>query len=67
MNKLMMGVQRFLHDEEGTEVVEWALVAGLIVAIGAVLFGSVKTELVGAAGDGSGGVMGRIADKLAGN
>lgn len=38
MNKLMMGVQRFLKDEEGTEVVEWALVGGLIVAVGATIF-----------------------------
>jgi len=38
MNKLMMGVQRFLKEEEGTEVVEWALVAGLIVAVGATVF-----------------------------
>lgn len=38
MNKLMMGVQRFLREEEGTEVVEWALVGGLIVAVGATIF-----------------------------
>jgi len=45
MNKLMMGVQRFLKDEEGTEVVEWALVAGLIVAVGGAIF----TEIGGKA------------------
>lgn len=39
MSKLMMGVQRFLREEEGTEVVEWALVGGLIVAVGAAIFG----------------------------
>lgn len=38
MSKLMMGVERFLREEEGTEVVEWALVGGLIVAVGATLF-----------------------------
>ncbi|SFH38793.1 Flp family type IVb pilin [Modicisalibacter xianhensis] len=41
MNKLMMGVKKFLRDEEGTEVVEWALVAGLIVAVGAGIFWSI--------------------------
>lgn len=41
MNKLMMGVQRFLREEEGTEVVEWALVAGLIVAVGATIFATI--------------------------
>ncbi|MBZ9539054.1 Flp family type IVb pilin [Modicisalibacter tunisiensis] len=44
MNKLMMGVQRFLKDEEGTEVVEWALVAGLIVAVGAAVFTGIGTQ-----------------------
>ena len=44
MNKLMMGVQRFLREEEGTEVVEWALVAGLVVAVGAVVFTSIGTQ-----------------------
>ena len=44
MNKLMMGVQRFLREEEGTEVVEWALVAGLVVAVGAVVFTSIGTK-----------------------
>ena len=44
MNKLMMGVQRFLREEEGTEVVEWALVGGLIVAVGAVVFSEIGTK-----------------------
>ncbi|WP_290652972.1 hypothetical protein [Aquisalimonas sp.] len=37
-HKLLVGMQRFLREEEGTEVVEWALVAGLIVAVGAGIF-----------------------------
>ncbi|SFR77932.1 Flp pilus assembly protein, pilin Flp [Marinobacter daqiaonensis] len=49
MNKFMAGVERFVREEEGTEVVEWALVAGLIVAVGATIFatmgGHVKTLL----------------------
>lgn len=35
MNKF---VERFLREEEGTEVVEWALVAGLIIAAAAGLY-----------------------------
>lgn len=44
MNKFMAGVKRFVREEEGTEVVEWALVAGLIVAVGAAVFTSIGTE-----------------------
>lgn len=47
MNKLMMGVQRFLREEEGTEVVEWALVGGLIVAVGAVIFSTIGEKAAG--------------------
>lgn len=60
MSKLMQGVVRFWREEEGTEVVEWALVGGLIVAVGAAIFvaiggfaadllGRVETELEAAA------------------
>ncbi|MCE9680770.1 Flp family type IVb pilin [Halomonas alkalisoli] len=49
MSKLMQGIERFWKEEEGTEVVEWALVCGLIVAVGATIFiaigGEVKTIL----------------------
>ncbi len=49
MNKLMQGIERFWREEEGTEVVEWALVAGLIIAVGAGIFatigGHVQTHL----------------------
>lgn len=38
MEKFMDGVRRFLSEEEGSEVVEWALVAGLVVAVGAAIF-----------------------------
>ena len=44
MSKLMMGVERFLREEEGTEVVEWALVGGLIVAVGAAIFVTIGGE-----------------------
>ncbi|MCW8193482.1 hypothetical protein F6455_01615 [Proteobacteria bacterium 005FR1] len=35
MEKFIAGIERFWREEEGSEVVEWALVAGLIVAVGA--------------------------------
>ncbi len=54
MNKLMQGIERFVREEEGTEVVEWALVAGLIIAVGATIFatigGHVETHLNALAG-----------------
>jgi pilus assembly protein Flp/PilA len=31
MKTLMQWVRRFVREEEGTEVVEWTLVAGLVV------------------------------------
>ncbi|WP_189466446.1 Flp family type IVb pilin [Litchfieldella qijiaojingensis] len=54
MNKLMKGIERFLREEEGTEVVEWALVGGLIVAVGAAIFvaiGDNVAELLGGVND----------------
>lgn len=45
MSKLMMGVERFLREEEGTEVVEWALVGGLIVAVGGAIFAAIGTRV----------------------
>jgi|GEM_PF-355232 len=46
MNKLMQGIERFWKEEEGTEVVEWALVGGLIVAVGAAIFTLIGDEVV---------------------
>jgi len=45
MNKLMQGIERFWKEEEGTEVVEWALVASLIVAIGAGMFATLGGDI----------------------
>jgi pilus assembly protein Flp/PilA len=47
MNKLMQGIERFWKEEEGTEVVEWALVAGLIVAVGAAIFATIGGQVEG--------------------
>ncbi|WP_152206445.1 Flp family type IVb pilin [Marinobacter changyiensis] len=44
MNKFMASVKRFVREEEGTEVVEWALVAGLVVAVGALIFTEIGTQ-----------------------
>jgi len=40
----MEWIKKFFKEEEGTEVVEWALVGGLIVAVGAALFLAIGTE-----------------------
>jgi len=34
----MEWIKKFFKEEEGTEVVEWALAGGLIVAVGAAIF-----------------------------
>ncbi len=46
MKKLNHELTRFLREEEGTEVVEWALVAGLIVAVGATIFATIGGHVV---------------------
>jgi pilus assembly protein Flp/PilA len=38
MMSLIYQVLQFLRDEEGSELVEWALVAGLIIVVGAGAF-----------------------------
>lgn len=45
MNKLMQGIQTFWKEEEGTEVVEWALVCGLLVAAGALLYVAIGDQV----------------------
>jgi pilus assembly protein Flp/PilA len=46
---MMNAIQRFVRDENGLETVEWAIVGGLVVAVGAIVFtligGDVKTSL----------------------
>ena len=44
-NALTDGLKRFLSDEEGTETVEWALVAGLLVAGAAIVFGLIGDDV----------------------
>ena len=46
MNKaLIAGLKRFWREEEGTEVVEWALVAGLLVAAGAGVWATIGGQV----------------------
>ena len=60
MQGLVVAAKRFLRDERGTEIVEWAIVGGLVVAVGAAVFvtigsdagialGKVKTQVTAAA------------------
>ena len=43
--KRMEKIWRFLKDEEGTELVEWGLVAALLVAVGASVFTSIGQQV----------------------
>jgi len=46
---MLNAIKRFVRDESGLETVEWAIVGGLVVAVGAIIFtligGDVKTSL----------------------
>ncbi len=35
---MLNAISRFVRDENGLETVEWAIVGGLVVAVGAALF-----------------------------
>ena len=46
---MLNAIKRFVRDESGLETVEWAIVGGLVVAVGAIVFtligSDVKTSL----------------------
>ena len=46
---MVNAIKRFVCDESGLETVEWAIVGGLVVAVGAIVFtligSDVKTSL----------------------
>ena len=44
MQRLVVAAKRFLRDEQGTEIVEWAIVGGLVVAVGAAVFVTIGTD-----------------------
>ena len=44
-------VVRFLHEKEGTEMVEWGVIAGMVVVLTAGLFLAIGTDLNNIFGD----------------
>ena len=46
---MLNAIKRFVREDSGLETVEWAIVGGLVVAVGAIVFtligGDVKTSL----------------------
>jgi Flp pilus assembly pilin Flp len=47
MSKICALIRRLLHDESGGEVLEYALVAGLIVVTAIAVIGTVGTKVLG--------------------
>ena len=45
MSKFVNAIVNFVRAEEGTEMVEWGLIAGLIIVIAAVIFAAIGTDL----------------------
>lgn len=63
MNKFIEAAKSFVRREDGTEIVEWAIVGGLVVAAGATVFvliggdagsalGTLRTHTQAASGGG---------------
>jgi len=46
MKKLFAGIGKLLRDEQGGEVLEYALIAGLIVVAAIAIIGAVGTKVV---------------------
>ena len=42
---MLNAIKRFIRDESGLETVEWAIVGGVIVAVGAVLFVTIGVDV----------------------
>ena len=38
-------IVRFLREEEGTELVEWGLIAGIIIAFSVAVFAAIATDV----------------------
>ena len=41
---MLDAVKRFMNADDGLEVVEWAIVGGLVVAVGAVIFALIGAD-----------------------
>ena len=42
---MVNSIKRFVRDESGLETVEWAIVGGLVVAVGAIVFTLIGTDV----------------------
>jgi Flp pilus assembly pilin Flp len=42
---MLNAIKRFVRDESGLETVEWAIVGGLVVAVGAIVFTLIGTNV----------------------
>ena len=43
---MLNSIKLFIQDESGLETVEWAIVGGVIVAVGAALFVSIGADVL---------------------
>ena len=43
---MLSSIKRFMLDESGLETVEWAIVGGVIVAVGAALFITIGQDVL---------------------
>ncbi len=42
---MISSIKRFMQDDSGLETVEWAIVGGIVVAVGAALFGTIGADV----------------------
>jgi Flp pilus assembly pilin Flp len=42
---MLNAIRRFVRDDSGLETVEWAIVGGLVVAVGAIIFTTIGTDV----------------------
>ena len=42
---MLSSIKRFMQDESGLETVEWAIVGGIVVAVGAALFTTIGADV----------------------
>lgn len=43
---MLNSIKRFMKDESGLETVEWAIVGGVVVAVGAALFITIGADVL---------------------
>jgi Flp pilus assembly pilin Flp len=42
---MLNAIKRFMKDESGLETVEWAIVGGIVVAVGAAIFSNIGIDV----------------------